>query len=54
MLMDSQHEPPLTMLSSTYPPAPMDYANLFTNENIKSGKVPQPPKIIKVSGKIER
>jgi hypothetical protein len=49
MFMDGQQEPPLTMLSSTYPPAPMEYANLFTNENIKTGKAPQPPKIIKVT-----
>ena len=38
----------MTVLSSTYPPAPMDYANQFTGENLKNGKVLQPPKLIKV------
>lgn len=39
---------PETKLSSTYPLAPMDYVNLYTNENIKTGKAPLPPPIIKV------
>lgn len=38
---------PETKLSSTYPLAPMDYVNLYTNENIKTGKAPLPPPIIK-------
>lgn len=36
-------------LSSTYPSAPMEYVNLFTNENVRQGKVPPPPPIIKDS-----
>lgn len=39
---------PETKLSSTYPLAPMDYVNLYTNDNIKTGKAPLPPPIIKV------
>ena len=30
-------------LSSTYLMAPMDYINMYTNENIRIGKAPQPP-----------
>lgn len=47
--MDSQHqqEPTSAQLSSTYPSAPMEYVNMYTNENVKSGKAPPPPKIIK-------
>ena len=40
-------------LSSTYPSAPMEYANVFTNENVKFGRVPPPPPIIKVSKFLE-
>ncbi len=36
-------------LSSTYPSAPMEYANVFTNENVKFGRIPPPPPIIKVT-----
>jgi hypothetical protein len=36
-------------LSSTYPSAPMEYANAFTNENVKFGRIPPPPPIIKVT-----
>ena len=43
------HEPPQAQLSSTYPLAPMDYVNMYTNENIKMGKAPLPPPIIKVN-----
>ncbi|CAF0821438.1 unnamed protein product [Brachionus calyciflorus] len=48
-MMDNQHfdEPPTAQLSSTYPSAPMEYVNMYTNENVKSGKAPPPPKIIK-------
>ena len=54
MMMDSQqhqHDPqqPSAVLSSTYPSAPMEYVNMYTNENVKSGKAPPPPKIIKVN-----
>lgn len=41
-------------LSSTYPLAPMDYVNMYTNENIKLGKAPPPPPIIKVNLKLRR
>ena len=40
-------------LSSMYPLAPMDYVNMYTNENIKIGKAPPPPPIIKVKKKIK-
>lgn len=40
-------QPQGAQLSSTYPLAPMDYVNMYTNENIKSGKAPPPPPIIK-------
>ena len=48
-MMDSQNqqEPPAAQLRSTYPSAPMEYVNMYTNENVKSGKAPAPPKIIK-------
>lgn len=47
--MDTHHqqEPTSAQLSSTYPSAPMEYVNMYTNENVKSGKAPPPPKIIK-------
>lgn len=45
--MNQQPEQPPVQLSSTYPLAPMDYVNLYTNENIKTGKAPLPPPIIK-------
>lgn len=48
MMMDGQQEPPIAQLSSTYPSAPMEYVNLYTNENLKNGKAPVPPKILKV------
>jgi hypothetical protein len=49
MMMDSQQQDPLAaQLSSTYPSAPMEYVNMYTNENVKLGKAPAPPKIIKV------
>jgi mediator of RNA polymerase II transcription subunit 7 len=44
-----KQQAPTTILQSTYPPAPMEYVNLFTNENVKLGKVPPPPPIIKDS-----
>ena len=45
-----QHQiPPGPQLSSTYPLAPMEYVNMYTNENIKAGKAPPPPPIIKVN-----
>lgn len=43
----NQHEQPAVQLSSTYPLAPMDYVNMYTNENIQMGKAPLPPPIIK-------
>lgn len=51
MMMDGQQqqEPPVAQLSSTYPSAPMEYVNMYTNENVKNGKAPVPPKIIKVT-----
>lgn len=45
--MGDNNMEPETKLSSTYPLAPMDYVNLYTNENIKTGKAPLPPPIIK-------
>ena len=42
-------QPQGAQLSSTYPLAPMDYVNMYTNENIKSDKAPPPPPIIKVN-----
>lgn len=48
MMMDRQQEPAQAQLSSTYPSAPMEYVNMYTNENIRTGKAPPPPKIIKV------
>lgn len=45
--MNQQPDEPPVQLSSTYPLAPMDYVNLYTNENIKTGKAPLPPPIIK-------
>jgi hypothetical protein len=30
-------------LSSSYLMAPMEYVNMYTNENIKIGKAPSPP-----------
>ncbi len=44
-----QQGQPTSQLSSTYPSAPMEYVNMFTNENVKQGKVPPPPPIIKDS-----
>lgn len=44
-----QQEPPVAQLSSTYPSAPMEFVNMYTNENVKNGKAPVPPKIIKVN-----
>lgn len=49
MMMDSQQEPFAAQLSSTYPSAPMEYVNMYTNENVKMGKAPPPPKILKVT-----
>ena len=34
----NQHEQPAVQLSSTYPLAPMDYVNMYTNENIQMGR----------------
>lgn len=45
--MNPGQEQPVVQLSSTYPLAPMDYVNMYTNENIKMGKAPMPPPIIK-------
>lgn len=44
--MDPQQ--PAIQLSSTYPSAPMEYVNMYTNENVKSGRAPPPPPVIKV------
>jgi mediator of RNA polymerase II transcription subunit 7 len=40
---------PPHLLSSTYPSAPMEYVNMFSTENVKQDKVPQPPPLIKDS-----
>ena len=40
---------PGPQLSSTYPLAPMEYVNMYTDENIKAGKAPPPPPVIKDS-----
>ena len=47
-MMGEFQDPNQPILSSTYPSAPMEYVNMFTNENLKMGKVPPPPPIIKV------
>lgn len=50
MMMDEhQQEPPVAQLSSTYPSAPMEYVNMYTNENVKSGKAPVSPIIYEVT-----
>ena len=46
--MDPHQDHPVVQLSSTYPLAPMDYVNMYSNENIKLGRAPLPPPIIKV------
>lgn len=33
---------------SAYPLPPMQYVNLYTDENVKKGRTPQPPPIIQV------
>ncbi len=38
-------------LSSTYPLAPISYVNSYSDENVKLGKAPPPPPIIKVNKK---
>lgn len=45
--MNQHPDQPAVQLSSTYPLAPMDYVNMYTNENVKTGKAPLPPPIIK-------
>ncbi len=33
---------------SSFPPPPLQYVNLFTDENVKRGRIPKPPPPIKV------
>jgi hypothetical protein len=47
MMADGQHQHQL--ISSTYPLAPMEYVNMYTDDNVKSGKAPPPPPGIKVN-----
>ena len=41
-----QQQGAASQLSSTYPPAPMEYVNMFSDDNVKLGKTPPPPPII--------
>ena len=47
-MIENEFEPQI-QISSLYPPAPMEFVKMYTNDNVKQEKTPAPPKIIKVN-----